>query len=109
MDALALPADKYINRELSLLEFNQRVLDQATTSTNPILERLRFLCISCTNLDEFFEIRVAALKQRLESGAPTKGPDSLTPRQLLNEIQYRSSSLVHQQYEMLNGLLEGES
>ncbi len=105
MDALALPADKYINRELSLLEFNLRVLDQATTSTNPILERLRFLCISCTNLDEFFEIRVAALKQRLELGAPTKGPDSLTPQQLLNEIQYRSLSLVHQQYEMLNGVI----
>ena len=105
MDALALPADQYINRELSLLEFNRRVLDQATTSTNPILERLRFLCISCTNLDEFFEIRVAALKQRLEIGAPTKGPDTLTPQQLLNEVHQRSLSLVHQQYEMLNSVI----
>jgi len=102
VDALAVPTDKYINRELSLLEFNRRVLDQATDSENPILERLRFLCISCTNLDEFFEIRVAALKQRLEIGAPTKGPDKLTPEQLLGEIHQRSLALVNRQYEMLN-------
>jgi len=105
VDALALPADKYINRELSLLEFNRRVLDQTTTATNPVLERLRFLCISCTNLDEFFEIRVAALKQRLEIGAPTKGPDTLTPQRLLDEVHHRSLSLVHQQYEVLNNVI----
>ena len=102
MDALALPTDKYINRELSLLEFNRRVLDQAASLENPVLERLRFLCISCTNLDEFFEVRVAALKQRLEIGAPTKGPDTLTPQQLLAEIHHRSLALINQQYEMLN-------
>jgi polyphosphate kinase len=102
VDALALPTDKYINRELSLLEFNRRVLDQVTSVENPVLERLRFLCISCTNLDEFFEVRVAALKQRLEIGAPTKGPDTLTPQQLLAEIHHRSLALINQQYEMLN-------
>ncbi|MDZ7768262.1 MAG: hypothetical protein U5K38_03955 [Woeseiaceae bacterium] len=53
----------------------------------PLLERLRFLCISCTNLDEFFEIRVAGLKQRLEIGAPAAGPDDLTPQQLLAAIR----------------------
>ena len=53
----------YINRELSFFEFNQRVLDQARDSTVPVLERVKFLCISCANLDEFFEIRVASLKE----------------------------------------------
>lgn len=103
MDAPATkPAEKYINRELSLLEFNGRVLEQARDESIPILERLRFLCISCTNLDEFFEVRVAALKQRLEIGARTAGPDEITPQELLDEIRLRSLSLVRQQYELLN-------
>ena len=96
------PAEKYINRELSLLEFNWRVLDQARDPAVPILERLRFLCISCTNLDEFFEIRVASLKQRLEIGAPAPGPDDMTPQQLLDEIRHRAVVLVHEQYKLLN-------
>jgi polyphosphate kinase len=103
VDDTVLPVtDPYINRDLSLLEFNKRVLDQATDVSNPILERLRFLCISCTNLDEFFEIRVAALKQRLEIGAPAPGPDKLTPYELMGEIRRRSLILVQQQYKMLN-------
>lgn len=106
MDASASPiADPYINRELSHLEFNRRVLDQAADETNPILERLRFLCISCTNLDEFFEIRVAALKQRLELGAPAPGPDKLTLPQLMDEIRYRSLVLVNEQYQLLNNVI----
>ncbi len=103
MDAPVLPpAELYINRELSLLEFNQRVLEQARDTDIPILERLRFLCNSCTNLDEFFEIRVAALKQRLEIGAPAPGPDKMTPQSLLDEIRHRAINLVRQQYELLN-------
>ncbi len=94
--------DPYINRDLSLLEFNKRVLDQANDPGNPVLERLRFLCISCTNLDEFFELRVAALKQRLEIGAPAPGPDKLTPQQLMDEIRRCSVILVGQQYKLLN-------
>ncbi|MGH8168433.1 MAG: polyphosphate kinase 1 [Woeseiaceae bacterium] len=106
MDASASPiADPYINRELSHLEFNRRVLDQAADETNPILERLRFLCISCTNLDEFFEIRVAALKQRLELGAPAPGPDKLTLPQLMDEIRRRSLVLVNEQYQLLNNVI----
>jgi polyphosphate kinase len=96
------PAQKYINRELSFLEFNRRVLDQARDESIPILERLRFLCISCTNLDEFFEVRVAGLKQRLEIGARSAGPDKTTPQQLLEEIRHRSLVLVRQQYDLLN-------
>jgi len=99
------PAEKYINRELSLLEFNRRVLEQARDESVPILERLRFLCISCTNLDEFFEVRVAAMKQRLEIGARSAGPDKMTPLQLLDEIRHRSLLLVRQQYEMLNEVI----
>ena len=67
----------YINRELSFLEFNRRVLAQAADPAVPLLERLRFLAISCNNLDEFFEIRVAGLQQRRELGSPGAGPDGM--------------------------------
>jgi polyphosphate kinase len=103
VDAQSLPpADSYINRELSLIEFNRRVLEQAADTNTPILERLRFLCISCTNLDEFFEVRIASLKQRHEIGAPAPGPDTMTPEQLLDEIRQRALILVKQQYQLLN-------
>lgn len=106
MDApVTPPAGKYINRELSLLEFNRRVLDQARDETVPILERLRFLCISCTNLDEFFEVRVAAMKQRLEIGARSAGLDESSPQELLDEIRHRSLVLVRQQYDLLNNVI----
>lgn len=106
MDAPVLaPNDRYINRELSLIEFNQRVLAQAMDEKVPLLERLRFLCISCTNLDEFFEVRVAGLKQRVELGAGSGGPDQATPQQLLEEIRHRTLRLVGQQYEALNQVL----
>ena len=106
MDApVTPPAGKYINRELSLLEFNRRVLEQAGDETVPILERLRFLCISCTNLDEFFEVRVAAMKQHLEIGSRSAGPDKTSPQELLDEIRHRSLILVGQQYDMLNNVI----
>src|SRR3984885_16119883 len=74
----------YINRELSLLEFNQRVLAQAFDEEVPLLERLKFLCISSSNLDEFFEIRVAGLKQIQELGSRQLAPDAMTiPEQLV--------------------------
>ena len=94
--------NKYINRELSLLEFNKRVLAQATDPDVPLLERLRFLCISCTNLDEFFEIRVAGLKQRMEIGASSPGPDNTPAQEVFDELCGGISGLVQQQYRLLN-------
>jgi len=96
----------YINRELSFLEFNQRVLEQAKDVTIPLLERVKFLCISCANLDEFFEIRVAGLKQLQDAGAVHGGPDGLSVADQLNAIRTRAVRLVDAQYELLNaGLL----
>jgi len=97
--------DLYINRELSLLEFNKRVLAQAQDPDIPLLERLRFLCISCTNLDEFFEIRVAALKQRMEIGAPAQGPEKIPAPLLFDAICDEVASLIQQQYELLNRVM----
>ena len=95
----------YINRELSQLQFNRRVLEQAMDGSNPLLERLRFLCISCTNLDEFFEIRVAGLKQKLELGSSQAGPDGMSPQETLKAINVRARELVEEQYRLLNEVL----
>lgn len=106
MDAPALaPADLYINRELSQVEFNKRVLAMAQDPDTPLLERLRFLCITCTNLDEFFEIRVAALKQRIEIGAPAQGPEKLSAQQIFDAIRHSMLGIVQKQYELLNEVL----
>lgn len=93
----------YFNRELSLLEFNKRVLYQAYDESLPVMERLRFLCIFSTNLDEFFEVRVGGLVEMVELNAPTTaGPDGLTPAQSLVEIAGRAHQLVAEQYRLLN-------
>ncbi len=106
MDSLDLKApDFYINRELSLLEFNQRVLAQALDETVPLLERLRFLSIASSNLDEFFEIRVAGLKQLHELGSGPLGPDGLSIPEQLNAIHERAQRLVADQYHCLNEVL----
>ena len=88
----------YINRELSWLEFNQRVLDQAKDPEVPLLERLKFLCIVSSNLDEFFEVRVAGLKQVSQGDAASTGPDGLTAAQQLAAISPRVRRLVAEQY-----------
>lgn len=100
-----LSPSQFINRELSLLEFHDRVLSQAEDTQIPPLERLRFLCISSTNLDEFFEIRVGGLKERYEAGSTLTGPEGLTPRQQLDLIAERAHALVDRQYALLNDSL----
>ena len=102
-DPLRDPA-LYINRELSQLDFNFRVLAQAMDEQVPLLERLRFLCISCTNLDEFFEIRAAAVRHAQEFGLPP-APDGMGPQQILDAIHDRAAELVDQQYRCWNEVL----
>ena len=106
MDDIDLQAPQlYINRELSFLEFNQRVLEQARDARIPLLERVKFLCISCANLDEFFEIRVAGLKELREAGAVQAAPDGLSVPDTLKAIRFRAMSLVDEQYQLLNDVL----
>src|SRR3546814_13578520 len=83
----------YSNRELSQLDFNFRVLAQAQDPAVPLLERLRFLCISCTNLDEFFEIRTATVRHPQDSEMPP-APDGLPPALVLPRITQRAAELV---------------
>ena len=103
-EALANP-DLYINRELSLLEFHLRVLAQARDETLPLLERLRFLCISSSILDEFFEIRVAGLKQQAAYGVVQRGADNLSPAEQLRRIAPKARDLIDEQYRVLNEVL----
>ena len=95
----AFPADHYINRELSWLAFNARVLEEARDPTNPWLERLKFLSIFSSNLDEFFEVRVAGLQQQLYAGiaAQDYAADGLDPARQLAEIDRRVHDLVAEQ------------
>ena len=108
MDAKTLDLNDpqfYINRELSLLEFNRRVVEQAKDTSNPLLERLRFLCIASSNLDEFFEIRVAGLKQQVAYKAAKLGPDQMSPAEQLKRIGEMAQLLVAEQYQVLNDVL----
>ena len=95
----------YINRELSLLEFNRRVLAQAQDEDIPLLERLKFLCIANSVLDEFFEIRVAGLKQQEAVGAVQRGPDNMSPSEQLRHISNFVNELVDEQYRVLNDVV----
>src|SRR6201993_4875915 len=92
----------FINRELSWLEFNRRVLEEAQDPTQPLLERIKFLSIFSSNLDEFFEIRVAGIKQQIESETSDVGPDGLSPTETFNQIQRLAHELVATQYELFN-------
>ena len=104
MPALDDPA-LYINRELSWLEFNQRVLDEAIDPSVPIIERLKFLAISANNLDEFFMVRVAGLKQQLAGGVIELPPDGMTPAETLSRISERAHKMIGAQYQLLRSEL----
>lgn len=95
-------SEQYLNRDLSLLAFHRRVLCMAEDESIPMLERLRFLCISIANLDEFFEVRVAALKHKRRHGVKVTGVDQAEVFPLLQEIRARVCRMVHDQYAVLN-------
>jgi polyphosphate kinase len=95
--ALLSPSQRYINRELSWLAFNERVLEEASNSAHPLFERVRFLSISDSNLDEFYMVRVAALKELAASGVPVKSEDGLTPEQQLASISEVAAGLIQRQ------------
>ena len=97
--------DLYLNRDLSLLEFNWRVLQQALDPSAPLLERLNYLCISSTNLDEFFEVRVAGLIQQIEISDLYIEADQVTPQEALKLIKSRAHEIVEEQYQVLNDVL----
>ena len=98
------PQENYLNRELSWLEFNARVLEEAADPTNPALERIKFLSIVSSNLDEFFEVRVAGLQEQLYAGLePQDFPaDGLSPVEQLDRIEQRAHRLVADQYQLLH-------
>src|SRR6266478_1928107 len=104
---LSDPAN-FINRELSWLEFNRRVLEEAQDATQPLIERVKFLTIFSSNLDEFFEIRVAGIKQQIESETSDLGPDGLSPTELFDRIQKTVRQLVATQYSLWKNELQPE-
>jgi polyphosphate kinase len=97
--------ENYVNRDLSLLAFNRRVLEQAKDARNPLLERVLFLCICSSNLDEYFEVRVSGVQKRATYGSTRPDADGLSPHQLLAEISRTAHALVAEQYELLNNEL----
>src|ERR1700722_16604037 len=92
----------YINREASWLAFNRRVLEEAQDEKNPILERVKFLSISASNLDEFFEVRVAGLVQQIEDGYTEAGPDGLTLVEERDVVSRETHTFVNDQYKCWN-------
>jgi len=96
------PPAQFLNRELELVEFNRRVLAQAADESVPLLERLRFITIVSSNLDEFFEIRVAGLKEQIKLGLPEPGPDGRGPAEIFSAVSKELHALVAGQYQLLN-------
>ena len=100
-DIITFGPAQFINRELSWLEFNQRVLDEALDPGNPLLERLKFFCIVSSNLDEFFEVRVAGIKQQIESDIVERTMDGMTASEAFRATVARVRRMVEQQYASL--------
>src|SRR5512133_192232 len=98
----------FINRELSWLEFNRRVLEEAQDPAQPLIERVKFLTIFSSNLDEFFEIRVAGIKQQIKSETSDIGPDGLSPTELFERIQKTVRELVGTQCALWKNELQPE-
>src|SRR3979411_1479404 len=96
------PPAQFLNRELEILEFNRRVLAQAADDSVPLLERLRFITIVSSNLDEFFEIRVAGLKEQIKLGLPEPGPDGHGPAEVFASVNKVARAIVAEQYQLLN-------
>ena len=103
MDAKHPPL--YFNRELSWLEFNQRVLEEAGNPKNPMLERLKFLAITASNLDEFFMVRVGGLYMARKAGRRRKDPAGMTPRAQLNEIYTRSHTMMNELHDCFSDVV----
>src|SRR4051812_15369057 len=98
---IATPA-QFVNRELGILAFNRRVLAQAADEALPLLERLRFITIVSSNLDEFFEIRVAGLKESIKLGLHDAGPDARSAAEVFEAVSREAHALVAEQYKLLN-------
>jgi len=98
--------ENFINRELSWLEFNRRVLEEAEDSNQPLLERVKFLGIVSSNLDEFFEIRVAGIKQQIASETSDVGPDGMSPTETFEAIEHVAHEMVAEQYALWNKEIE---
>jgi polyphosphate kinase len=105
MTAKTIARVPLVNRELGILAFNRRVLAQAEDESVPLLERLRFLTIVSSNLDEFFEIRVAGIKEQVRLGITEAGPDGMTPKETLAIVTREARALVTQQFDLLNDVL----